>query len=357
MALMYPFNVDPSTYMETGSALELYPPLSRFVCPANIMSKGTLDWYYQDMIARGAFVPDVMTVQTGGGRPIMDDAGEYVLDDEGNVRRERWPDQPMGVVKVANLTCRSARKTLPDGTEEWASAETRALIAFYVDRRLNPREGDPSPDQYRLDPESIHINCTDILWRRNHPIDSEQYRMVPNSIEHSHAAESYERAFKATPALAPMQWSDNYRLYGMKPTSMEGDTPFDSNVAGWVEAPFINGSRRMCTATLAMWRKADTGEIIPLDDKDTYTGPTLCWHAAFGAPCYGPHPNECELEPRGATGQTPNKRKGGGPSGGGGDDRAKPGRKPSSVPTKRKLANEEVSAAMINRGVAAGSKE
>lgn len=72
-----------------------------------------------------------------------------------------------------------------------------------------------------------------------------------------------------------------------------------SVIAGWTryarveyalhESHHINESRKVCNNFGLMWRKPD-GDLIPPEEKDTYAGPTLCWHAGMGSPCYGPYP-------------------------------------------------------------------
>ena len=132
-------------------------------------------------------------------------------------------------------------------------------------------------------------------------------RLVPVTVELSHHAEAYH-----DPNIIP----------GYQPTWRVERTE--------LERDWVNLSRRVCTAGALMWRKYDTGELIPLDENDAYVGPTLCWHAGIGSPCYGPHPmEEGSIPPRGVTGLSPSKRKIGKPSGGGkgGREWVKRGRK------------------------------
>ena len=57
-----------------------------------------------------------------------------------------------------------------------------------------------------------------------------------------------------------------------------------------MEAQEINESRKVCSILGLIWRRPETGESIAEDEFAVYRGPTCCFHALFGMPCYAPYP-------------------------------------------------------------------
>lgn len=57
-----------------------------------------------------------------------------------------------------------------------------------------------------------------------------------------------------------------------------------------LETHWCNESRKICSALAAMWRKPG-GTLISHEEKNTYTGLTMCPHAAYGMPLLRTLPN------------------------------------------------------------------
>lgn len=303
------WNIDPFSACERthnhplGERLSfatLYPPMSRLQCHANVFSTQALEQLKTHWIQTGKL--HEISIMTGGGYPVADANGDEILDEEGNQLRQRWP-----IVKTYYSTA-APNTTARANSLEWADA--KAVLDY---RRANPLEGDPPTAELPTHQTGIRVNPSQVLWRLSHrnPANPDECRMIPVTVEISHCAESYH-----SEAFLP-GFKDHWKV---EHTELEKD--------------FINLSRRECTRLCYMWREPDSGEFIPFEERDTYDGPTLCPHAAYGTPCYGPHP----LEPgapamRAVTGMTPSKRKIGQPSGGGPQGRpyVKRGRKSGQV--------------------------
>ena len=114
---------------------------------------------------------------------------------------------------------------------------------------------------------NININIHLLMWRFTH-----NFRLVPQGVEVSHQAEAYHRPGLPGPFSG---W-----LNGHKVELTE------------LETREVNESRKQCSKFGLMWIKPD-GSLIEQDEKwgqaNQYSGPTLCWHKALGAPCYGPY--------------------------------------------------------------------
>jgi hypothetical protein len=264
-----------------------YPAMSRRWCLTNTLSYSTCvalrDWW----LGTGWLTPIVIT--TGGGRNGV-----------------RWPDREVLVWNrnYSSVACRANSHEWHDINEyiQGLPAEVRADMPHaYNQATVNPHY---------------------ILWRadwyeRGGALGREAEnipRYCPVTLELSHHAEAYHN-----------------------PQSLPGFQPYWRVEAFEFEQDWINLSRQVCRTGGLMWRKPDTGALIPADEIEDYTGPTLCWHAAFGSPCYGPHPGPEAPPP---TGFSPAKRRGGKTSGGegrGGRDMAKRGRK-TGGPTGAKKA-------------------
>ena len=138
------------------------------------------------------------------------------------------------------------------------------------------------------------LSLSSLMWRYSHPNADGTYPLIPSVAEISHHAEGYTAANLVDWGAAKVELSA-------------------------LESHDVNESRKVCTRFGLMWRKPN-GNLIGADED--YAGPTMCFHGAFGSPCYAPHPYQWNAP----TGATPNprktgggrKRKGGGDGGGSG---------------------------------------
>ncbi len=253
-----------------ANGLAPHADISRLQCATNIFSETVLNNVINFWESNGNI--GWIEIETGGGyaNPL---AGQ-----PGQPDRLRWPHEDVPITRLPNQwSCRA-------NSPEWAEAS-----AFYAERSNNLLEGDPPTENWPQVYQQCRINPSLAIWRVLHGM-----RRVPVTVELSHAAEAYQA-----------------------PQFIEGFQPTWRVEKAELERDWVNLSRRECSAGALMWRK-EGGELIPLDEKETYTGPTLCWHAGMGSPCYAPHPlDEGSVPPRIVTGQSPSKRKIGRSSGGG----------------------------------------
>lgn len=119
------------------------------------------------------------------------------------------------------------------------------------------------------------------MWRYTHRNEDGTYPLVPAVAEISHKAEGYSAAHP--------EWG-------------KGKVELSE-----LESADVNESRKICTRFGLMWRKPN-GNRIAEDERDSYSGATMCFHGAFGSPCYAPYPAHWI----GPSGATPNLRKRGG---------------------------------------------
>lgn len=300
-------------------------PSSRFFTVANCFSDQTLlalkeRWKEGHMLAE-------MKISTGGGYVMRAPDGSPMLTETGAVMRTRWQALWSPLVMAGNQQLSSARGA--DGT--YSSPETREYISFLEQKLANPIEGDPAPETWTYDPESVHYSIGQVLWRLQHG-----NRQIPVGPELSHQAEMFHDS-RALP----------FELRGFEgsewiPVINDWKSAWRVHVAE-MEAKWINESRKSCTAGGLMWRKAGTGELIGIDE--AYVGDTCCWHATYGSPCYGPHPTEVGgpilSSPRKARNMNQPSGKGGRPPD------SKPGRKRSASPSTRKMDNEATTRMML----------
>ncbi|KAL8991843.1 MAG: hypothetical protein Q9188_007688 [Gyalolechia gomerana] len=113
-------------------------------------------------------------------------------------------------------------------------------------------------------PQQLKVNIHHLAWRKQHEsTDGPDYRKVPINLEISHMAEAY------------------HVVGGMEGRSGGTWLPGNKVELSNCETQECNESRKFCR---------EYGKLIPFSEKDSYRGPTMCPHAAFGMPCYGPYP-------------------------------------------------------------------
>jgi hypothetical protein len=134
--------------------------------------------------------------------------------------------------------------------------------------------------QAPLNFNATNLSLSNLMWRYNHRNADGSFPLVPVVAEISHHAEGYSAANSVAWGAAKVELSE-------------------------LESHAANESRKCCTQFGLMWRKPDGSLIGEFED---YAGPSLCFHGAYGTPCYAPHP----VSWTGPTGATPNPRKTGG---------------------------------------------
>ena len=228
----------------------VYPPISRADCTVNCLDMSGLDTLYLQGVQSGVILPDAQVVETGGGRNGV-----------------RWPSRTVTVTTRTQI--RPNAGSAPDiQIRNWRMANV-------------PDE--PVGAQ-------IYVNTSHLLWRRSHLFDGSP-RHVMQTVELSHHAESYH-------TQAIMQG-----IHGV-PISFVSQCRVE---IAEMEMSLMNETRKLCTRFAMMWRYPN-GDIIPLAQVATYTGPTMCPHSTLGGtPCYAPRPTEGGA--RAPTGKTPSKRK------------------------------------------------
>ena len=355
MARIRDLNYEASAMMEVS-----YPPIrsepyasrsatSRFVCTANVFSGSVLRTLVNRWEDSGR-ICQVM-VETGGGYVVREPDGSPRIGPDGMPLRMRWPERWAPLVMMGNTQPSSAKNDFGVFT----SPETLEIAGFLREKLANPMEGDPAPETWQLDPDKLHINTAQVLWRLEHPArgpdgqpivvdDMMVYRQVPVGPELSHHAEAYQDD----------RCISQFRLrtFDGKEFPVGSEPAFDAFKLDWrihlaeYEAKWVNESRKACSAGLLMWRKPGTGSLIQPDEN--YAGDTLCWHASYGSPCYGPHPNLLEDGP---SMQSPGKgRRQAVGSGGGGRPGKAPGRKKTKPDTDRTDQNIAAMANQIGLG-------
>lgn len=130
------------------------------------------------------------------------------------------------------------------------------------------------------------INVGQLAWRYQHRTEDGRYRKIPINLEISHMAEAYHGE-------------------GLFPRANPYRTGYKIELSN-MEVAEVNESRKICNEQALMWRKPETGELIRPEEVNQYRGPTCCFHAAFGVPCYAPYPVEEDV----ATLKTPRKNRG-----------------------------------------------
>jgi len=248
--------IDMSAYMETA-----VDPLGlrliyqgHHVCIENAFSDATMAALHTSLRTHNYLVD--INVETGGG---------------------------IGGVKFPTINCERGNNVrlaqIGSSNQFKLSATIGGLNALnevraYMERRENAdllvgrKHGLPSKVN------EVNVNLSNFMWRYTHrdPVTL-MFPLIPHTLEISHLAEGYSKAHptwgKAKVELTQMESAE------------------------------VNESRKFCTTFGLMWRKPDDS-VIPAQQQDTYSGATLCPHAACGSPCYAPYPTAWK-QPTGAT--------------------------------------------------------
>ena len=247
------FGYRPRTFLSVAEVPYTDPPLGERLPAADTASRPTnglsaigVDELWASAVKCGRLRP--VTLTTGGRDPV--EAWASILTSGGQSQ-----------FNVSTVDCPTARAD---------------LVRVY--------QGPDSSKQ-------LKINIAQLAWRKLHPTaDNLGYRLLPINLEISHQAEAYHR-----PGVFPGLRADEQYTTGYKVEL--------SNL----EAQEINESRKFCVDQALMWCSAETGELIPQDEIDSFDEPTCCIHASYGVPCYAPYPVEGLCQ---ATLVTPHKHRG-----------------------------------------------
>lgn len=247
----------PRSLLSLAESPNTDPPLgdtlaaaSRADRPVNLLSDRVLEELWHNAIRTRKLRPVIVST---GGRPPLQTYASYLAS------------SGQSQFNVPQMHCPTAHREMLRDVQERDPA-----------RLLG------SPLQFK-------VNIAQVVWRFQHRTEEGACRKLPVNLEISHQAEAYHAA-----GLFPgLGLGESYR------------TGFKVEVSN-LETEEVNESRKVCNEQALMWRKPDTGELIPPEEVASYRGPTLCFHASFGIPCYAPYPEGEDV----ATLKTPTKRRG-----------------------------------------------
>ena len=229
---------------------ETLPPASRGDRPVNLLSDRAVDELIRHAVQNSRLRE--VSVETGGRDPVSTYASYLASSGQSQFR-------------VSEEHCGTA----------WRE----------IFRDLQERD----PARLLTVPLQFKVNLAQLVWRYRHRTADGAYRKLPVSLEVSHQAEAYH----ADGLFPGLLWGERYR------------TGYKIELSN-LETAEVNESRKVCNEQALMWRKPDTGELIPLEEVQSYRGPTQCHHAALGIPCYAPYPAGEDA----ATLRTPKKNRG-----------------------------------------------
>lgn len=163
------------------------------------------------------------------------------------------------------------------------------IVWRYFHRQDNERVDIPPEKFEGLVAQNVgSITNTDILP------EHKKCRLLPMGLQVSHAAAAYDEYSWKEEDVFP-GYLESFRNRGKRKgkgraaTGELGSNPGYKVEVSECEDIIQQRARQTCEELALFWRSAQDGTVIPFQEAGSEVK-TLCPHAAFGRPCYGPYP-------------------------------------------------------------------